>query len=214
MPKFKKILCPVDFDWNSRGSLQLASELAQEGEAILYVVHVVATPPGPEGRYPSVRWRPPREHGLSGWCPRAMDYAQGSGGRRAGLLPMSREEANLFFRLVARRYERASLIITSNRVSSMGVKCPAIRCWPPLSPTACSIIPAPSISKARASDSRRNAAPGCSVSRLRRIPPRPPAIQRNRPAETLRSFPAQPAIVSGARNKEFVKRGTSASAKK
>src|SRR5271155_573227 len=30
-------------------------------------------------------------------------------------LPMSREEANLFFRLVARRYERASLIITSNK---------------------------------------------------------------------------------------------------
>ncbi len=32
-----------------------------------------------------------------------------------GYLPMSREEANLFFRLVARRYERASLIITSNK---------------------------------------------------------------------------------------------------
>jgi len=28
---------------------------------------------------------------------------------------MSREEANLFFRLVARRYERASLIITSHK---------------------------------------------------------------------------------------------------
>ena len=32
-----------------------------------------------------------------------------------GYLPMSRDEANLFFRLVARRYERASLIITSNK---------------------------------------------------------------------------------------------------
>jgi DNA replication protein DnaC len=32
-----------------------------------------------------------------------------------GYLPMSREEANLFFRLVTRRYERASLIITSNK---------------------------------------------------------------------------------------------------
>jgi hypothetical protein len=42
----------------------------------------------------------------------------------------------------------------------------------------------------------------------------PPAIQRNRPAEALRSFPALPAIVSGARNKEFVKRGTSPSTKK
>ena len=32
-----------------------------------------------------------------------------------GYLPMSREEANLVFRLVSRRYERASLIITSNK---------------------------------------------------------------------------------------------------
>jgi DNA replication protein DnaC len=32
-----------------------------------------------------------------------------------GYLPMNREEASLFFRLVARRYERASLILTSNK---------------------------------------------------------------------------------------------------
>jgi hypothetical protein len=32
-----------------------------------------------------------------------------------GYLSMSRDEANLFFRLVARRYERASLIIISNK---------------------------------------------------------------------------------------------------
>lgn len=32
-----------------------------------------------------------------------------------GYLPMSREEASLFFRLVTRRYERASLILTSNK---------------------------------------------------------------------------------------------------
>lgn len=32
-----------------------------------------------------------------------------------GYLPMSRDEASLFFRLVTRRYERASLIITSNK---------------------------------------------------------------------------------------------------
>ena len=57
------------------------------------------------------------------------------------------------------------------------------------SSTACSIIPAPSISKARASGSRRSAARGCSVSRFRRIPPRPPTIQLNRPTEAPRSFP-------------------------
>ncbi len=32
-----------------------------------------------------------------------------------GYLPMSRDEAGLFFRLLTRRYERASLIITSNK---------------------------------------------------------------------------------------------------
>jgi len=32
-----------------------------------------------------------------------------------GYLPLTREEANLFFRLLVRRYERASLIVTSNK---------------------------------------------------------------------------------------------------
>jgi DNA replication protein DnaC len=32
-----------------------------------------------------------------------------------GYLPLSREEASLFFRLVVRRYERASVIVTSNK---------------------------------------------------------------------------------------------------
>jgi DNA replication protein DnaC len=32
-----------------------------------------------------------------------------------GYLPMSREEASIFFRLLTRRYERASLVITSNK---------------------------------------------------------------------------------------------------
>ena len=32
-----------------------------------------------------------------------------------GYLPLSREEASLIFRLVVRRYERASLIVTSNK---------------------------------------------------------------------------------------------------
>jgi universal stress protein A len=48
MARFKKILCPVDFDQNSLRALRLASDLAQENEAILYVLHVVAMPPGPE----------------------------------------------------------------------------------------------------------------------------------------------------------------------
>ena len=32
-----------------------------------------------------------------------------------GYLPLSREEASLFFRLVVRRYEKASMIVTSNK---------------------------------------------------------------------------------------------------
>jgi DNA replication protein DnaC len=32
-----------------------------------------------------------------------------------GYLPLTREEASLFFRLLVRRYERASLIVTSNK---------------------------------------------------------------------------------------------------
>lgn len=33
MPRFKKILCPVDFDQNSLPALRLASELAQARKA-------------------------------------------------------------------------------------------------------------------------------------------------------------------------------------
>ncbi len=52
MLQFRKILCPVDFDQNSLQALRLATGLAQESEAILYVVHVVAMPPGPEVALP------------------------------------------------------------------------------------------------------------------------------------------------------------------
>jgi DNA replication protein DnaC len=34
---------------------------------------------------------------------------------RLGYLPLTREEASLFFRILVRRYERASLIVTSNK---------------------------------------------------------------------------------------------------
>jgi nucleotide-binding universal stress UspA family protein len=41
MPQFNKILCPVDFDPNSLLALRLASEMAQERKATLYLLHVV-----------------------------------------------------------------------------------------------------------------------------------------------------------------------------
>jgi nucleotide-binding universal stress UspA family protein len=52
MPRFMKILCPVDFDQNSLLALRLASELAQEGKATLRLLHVVAMPTGPEVALP------------------------------------------------------------------------------------------------------------------------------------------------------------------
>lgn len=52
MPRFDKILCPVDFDQNSLLALRLATELAQERGATLHLLHVVAVPPGPEVALP------------------------------------------------------------------------------------------------------------------------------------------------------------------
>jgi nucleotide-binding universal stress UspA family protein len=41
---FSKILCPVDFDQNSMAALDFAAGLAQECNAVIYVLHVVRTP--------------------------------------------------------------------------------------------------------------------------------------------------------------------------
>jgi nucleotide-binding universal stress UspA family protein len=52
MPRFDRILCPVDFDQNSLLALRTATELAQERGATLYLLHVIAVPPGPEVALP------------------------------------------------------------------------------------------------------------------------------------------------------------------
>jgi universal stress protein A len=53
MPQiFKKILCPIDFDQNSLSALRLATDLAREHRALLYVLHIVAMPAGPEVALP------------------------------------------------------------------------------------------------------------------------------------------------------------------
>ncbi len=44
MQKFKKILCPIDFDEHSIAALDYASDLAQESGALLYVMNVVFAP--------------------------------------------------------------------------------------------------------------------------------------------------------------------------
>ena len=56
-----------------------------------------------------------------------------------GYLPLSREEASLFFRLLVRRYERASLIVTSNKTSATGATSSTTRCSPSRSSTGCCI---------------------------------------------------------------------------
>ena len=48
-----------------------------------------------------------------------------------GYIPFEPEAANLFFQLVSSRYERASLIVTSNDSSGDGAKYSATTSWPP-----------------------------------------------------------------------------------
>jgi len=80
-----------------------------------------------------------------------------------GYLPLTREEASLFFRLLVRRYERASLIVTSNKGfvdwgevfndSGPGHGHPG----PP-----CSITRPPSTSRATATGYGKRRRPACS----------------------------------------------------
>lgn len=46
-----------------------------------------------------------------------------------GYLSMTREEASLFFRLLNRRYEKASIILTSNKGFADWGRCSVITCW-------------------------------------------------------------------------------------
>jgi nucleotide-binding universal stress UspA family protein len=44
VPRFRKILCPVDFERNSLDALDVARELAQENGATLHLLHVARVP--------------------------------------------------------------------------------------------------------------------------------------------------------------------------
>ncbi len=52
MSKFKKIICPVDFDANSPLALRAALDLAGDRGALMVLMHVVPIPPGPEVALP------------------------------------------------------------------------------------------------------------------------------------------------------------------
>ena len=68
-----------------------------------------------------------------------------------GYLPLGREQANLFFQVVAKRYERGSMILTSNLTFGSWIRpSPARRCSPrPCSIASCT-TPRSSLSRARA----------------------------------------------------------------
>ncbi|HLI61775.1 MAG TPA: universal stress protein, partial [Terriglobales bacterium] len=44
---FKRILCPIDFDDNSLAALDYSADLALNGDATIYVLHVVRAPAEP-----------------------------------------------------------------------------------------------------------------------------------------------------------------------
>ncbi|EAY57052.1 MAG: Putative IstB-like ATP-binding protein [Leptospirillum sp. Group II 'C75'] len=77
-----------------------------------------------------------------------------------GYLPMSREEASLFFRLLCRRYEKASLILTSNKSFLDWGDIFGTRSWPPPSWTASCTMRRPSISRGSRTGSRKNGGRG------------------------------------------------------
>jgi len=80
-----------------------------------------------------------------------------------GYLPLTREEASLFFRLLVRRYERASLIVTSNKSFVDWGRSSTTRSSPRRSSTGCCITRPPSTSRARAIACGRRRRPGCSA---------------------------------------------------
>ncbi len=55
-----------------------------------------------------------------------------------GYLPLEKQTANLFFQLVSRRYERGSMLITTNQTSRSGATSSATRPSPPRCSTASS----------------------------------------------------------------------------
>ena len=97
-----------------------------------------------------------------------------------GYLPMSREQANLFFQVVAQRYEQGSMILTSNLTfGSWDSAFPATPCSLRRCSIASSTTRPSSTSTARASGLRINAKPEYSALR-----PRAPSTKTHRRALT------------------------------
>lgn len=73
--KAQRILCPVDFSDSSDAALDVASKLARENGAKLFIVHVEEDPtivhPGLVGGLPPVAWK--EKHRLSNTLPTATE---------------------------------------------------------------------------------------------------------------------------------------------
>ena len=64
MPRFRNILCPIDFEKNSIAALEIACELAEERGATIHLLHVARVTIAGHGRTAAVRRRP--QMGASG----------------------------------------------------------------------------------------------------------------------------------------------------
>ena len=52
MPRFRKVLCPIDFDDNSLVAFRTASEIVRNHKSVLVLLHVFETPGAPEVALP------------------------------------------------------------------------------------------------------------------------------------------------------------------
>jgi hypothetical protein len=89
-----------------------------------------------------------------------------------GYLPLSSFEASLFLRLVVRRYERASMVVTSNKSFLEWGRYSATLCWPRRSWIGSCTAQPRSTSRGRATGSRRSAGRGCWEEPVPRYPAR------------------------------------------
>jgi universal stress protein A len=96
---FSTILCPVSFDANSAAALDLARDLAEGTDAVVYLIHVVAAPP-------------------IGSAPIPMEpFPQSEHDARTALqqLALSHLEGRVRYELIARSGDPAGVIIDAAR---------------------------------------------------------------------------------------------------
>jgi DNA replication protein DnaC len=89
-----------------------------------------------------------------------------------GYLPLARDEANLVFQMISKRYEKGAIVLTSNKAFSNGDRSSATKSWPPRSWTGSCTTARSSPSTGPATGSRTASPPWRPPSRP--LPPDPP----------------------------------------